>query len=468
MATAESRNRVGYGVRAVVGVCTVAAAFAMSDGISRLAAETTAPAAPPAQPAAGAGQADPGDTKIKEREEHLRELQAIEQSIRQSDEERKRIETEIASLKADREQLQRALVAAADKVRALEERVGDAEDRLAKQVAQERALKASLENRRELIGHVLGALQRMGAKPPPAVIVNAQDILVAVRASIALGAVLPELREETRALAKDLTELTRLRGEITAERDGLKRDLTDLGGERARLSALIEARQGSLAADEAALGEAGKRAAGLADRAKTMRDFLAGIDADIAQREKRAAEERKAAEALALSTQNSFTAASLREPTRLNPKTAFAEARGLLPLPAAGSILRDFGDPDDLAGQAKGISIVTRPGAIVSSPSEGIIAHAGPFKGYGQLLIINAGSGYHIVLAGLGHIDVAAGQAVLAGEPLGAMGEGNVLTTEVASTTSSGPILYVEFRKDGSAINPGPWWAKTDQRKVRG
>jgi septal ring factor EnvC (AmiA/AmiB activator) len=68
----------------------------------------------------------------------------------------------------------------------------------------------------------------------------------------------------------------------------------------------------------------------------------------------------------------------------------------------------------------------------------------------------------------LGHIDVSVGQAVLAGEPVGEMGEGNVLTTGVANTTSRGPVLYVEFRKDGSAINPGPWWAKTDQRKVRG
>jgi septal ring factor EnvC (AmiA/AmiB activator) len=469
MARVESRNRVGLSARAAIGVFAISTALLSPVGLPRLAADdTAAPATQAARPAAiPASQPDTSDPKLRQREESQRELQAIEQSIKQSDEERQRIEAEIASIKADREKLQQALVAAAEKVRGLEDRISNAEDRLAKQVTQERALNASLQSRRELIGHVLGALQRIGSKPPPAVIVSAQDILVAVRASIALGAVLPELREETRALANDLTELARLRDGITTERDGLKRDLAELGGEHARLSALVNARQTSLAADEKALGDAGKRATALAERAKGMRDFLAGIDADISQREKRAAEERKAAEALALSTQNSFTAASLKEPTRLSPKIAFADARGLLPLPVSGSVTRDFGDPND-AGQAKGVSISTRPGAIVSSPSEGIVAHAGPFKGYGQLLIINAGSGYHIVLAGLGHINVAAGQAVLAGEPLGEMGESNVLTTEVANTTSDGPILYVEFRKDGSAINPGPWWAKTDQRKVRG
>ena len=422
-------------------------------------------------PAASADPANPGDAvdpKVKQRDEHLRELRSIEQLIDESDQERKRIEDEIAALNAEREKLRRDLVAAADKVRALEDRASDAEERLAKEVAQEKALKASLEGRRELIGHVLAALQRIGGKPPPAVIVSAQDILVAVRASRVLGAVLPGLRDAARTLAADLTELARLRDAITAERDGLKTDLAQLGDERSRLTALIATRQASVAADEIALTEAGKRQAGLAQRAKNLREFLASIDADIAQSEKRAADERKAAEALVASTQSSFNAASLKEPQRLAPKIAFADARGLLPMPVSGQIGRDFGDPDEVTGAARGVSIITRPHAVVSSPSEGVVAHAGPFRGYGQLLIINAGNGYHIVLAGLGHIDVTAGQPVLAGEPIGEMGEGNVLTTDVAKATSGGPVLYVEFRKDGSAINPGPWWAKTDQRKVRG
>jgi septal ring factor EnvC (AmiA/AmiB activator) len=475
MAGADSRKCDGLRGAALIATLAAAAASAtLLRAPAGLAAEDAgAPPSPSAQGEAAQPEAksDPkinSDPKLRQREDRLRELQAIEQSMRQSEAERQRIEDEIAALKADREKLQRALVAAADKVRALEERAGDAEDRLARQVAQEQALKASLAGRRELIGHVLGALQRIGGKPPPAVIVSAQDILVAVRASIVLGAVLPQLRDEARTLGADLAELMRLRGEITSERDGLKSDLAELRDERGRLAALVEMRRASLAADEAALGEAGKRAAALAQRAKGMRDFLASIDADIAQTEKRAADDRKAAEALALSTQSSFTAASLKEPARLSPKIAFAEARGLLPMPVSGSVARDFGDPDEAMGQSRGVSIATRPGAVVSSPSEGVVAHAGPFRGYGQLLIINAGNGYHIVLAGLGHIDVSAGQPVLAGEPVGEMGEGNVLTTEVAKTTSGGPVLYVEFRKDGSAINPGPWWAKTDQRKVRG
>ena len=417
------------------------------------------------EPAPSTTQADPN---VKLRDDRIRELQAIEQSLAESDSERKRIEEEIAALRADRDKLRRDLVGAAAKVREIEDQVTETEGRLDKEMMQEQALRASLESRRDLIGHVLAALQRIGGKPPPAVIVSAQDILATVRASIVLGSVLPQLRNEAHTLSDDLAELVRLKGQITAERDDLGANLARLRDERVRLAALVEARQTSVATDEVALGEAGKRAAFLAAKAKSLRDFLAGLDADIALNEKKAAEERKQAEALIASTQSSFTAASLKEPAKLSPKIAFAEARGLLPMPVSGPIARDFGDPDEIMGTTRGISIATRSGAVVSSPSEGVIAHAGPFRGYGQLLIINAGNGYHIVLAGMGHIDVTVGQPVLAGEPVGEMGEGNMLTTDAGKPTSGGPVLYVEFRKDGSAINPGPWWARTDQRKVRG
>jgi murein hydrolase activator len=435
--------------------------------VGQAAEDTPALATPPA---ASEGASSPAqvDPTIKLRENRIRELQAIEQSLAESDSERKRIEEEIGALRADREKLQRDLVTAATKVRDLEEQITDAETRLDKELLQEQALKASLESRRDLIGHVLAALQRIGGKPPPAVIVSAQDILATVRASIVLGSVLPQLRGEARALSEDLAELVRLKGQITAERDELAANLSRLRDERARLASLVEARRTTVATDEAALGEAGKRAASLTAKAKSLRDFLVGLDADIAQSEKKAADQRKQTEALIASTQSSFTAASLKEPTKLNPKVAFAEARGLLPLPVSGSIARDFGDPDEVMGTTRGVSIATRVGAVVSSPSEGVIAHAGPFRGYGQLLIINAGNGYHIVLAGMGHIDVTVGQPVLAGEPVGGMGDANMLTTDAGKPTSGGPVLYVEFRKDGSAINPSPWWARTDQRKVRG
>ncbi|MGD8479120.1 MAG: peptidoglycan DD-metalloendopeptidase family protein, partial [Methyloceanibacter sp.] len=83
----------------------------------------------------------------------------------------------------------------------------------------------------------------------------------------------------------------------------------------------------------------------------------------------------------------------------------------------------------------------------------------------GQLLIINAGGGYHILLAGMSRIDVSPGQFVLAGEPIAVMGNGTAPGNR--GEHNSRPVLYVEFRKDGRPIDPGPWWAEASG-KVQG
>jgi septal ring factor EnvC (AmiA/AmiB activator) len=100
----------------------------------------------------------------------------------------------------------------------------------------------------------------------------------------------------------------------------------------------------------------------------------------------------------------------------------------------------------------------------VSSPADGWVQFAGPFRSYGQLLIINAGDGYYLLLAGMDQISVEVGQFVLAGEPVGGMGDKGA-----GSAGSEGdPTLYVEFKKDGGSIDPEPWWAKSPNNTVLG
>ena len=159
---------------------------------------------------------------------------------------------------------------------------------------------------------------------------------------------------------------------------------------------------------------------------------------------------------------------AFRDPARLAPKAAFQELRGMLPLPVAGSQLRGFGATDEVGAPTRGISLSTRHNAVVSSPSDGWVVYAGPFRSFGQLLILNAGNGYYILLAGMQRIDVSLNQFVLAGEPVAVMGE----TAEAAATNvgagTGEPVLYVEFRKDGVSIDPTPWWTKSQGEKVRG
>ncbi len=161
-------------------------------------------------------------------------------------------------------------------------------------------------------------------------------------------------------------------------------------------------------------------------------------------------------------------ASPFKDPSRLTPAIAFADAKGMLPLPAAGNPIKNFGAPDGFGGTEKGLFLGTRTQAVVASPCDGWIAYAGAYRTYGQLLIVNAGQGYYIVLAGMDRINVNVGQFILAGEPVAVMGDGSAKTAAAIAIGAAQPILYVEFRKDGTAIDPGPWWAKPDMQRVRG
>jgi septal ring factor EnvC (AmiA/AmiB activator) len=132
-------------------------------------------------------------------------------------------------------------------------------------------------------------------------------------------------------------------------------------------------------------------------------------------------------------------------------------------MPAAGAVETDFGEQTKYGGRSKGLLIKTRHGAQVTAPSDGWVVYAGKFRTYGQLLIIKAGEGYHILLAGLSRIDVQSGQFVLTGEPVGTM-----KSAPGRRIDQNSPRLYVEFRKDGRPINPRPWWSAGSRQKVQG
>ena len=280
-----------------------------------------------------------------------------------------------------------------------------------------------------------------------------------------LGAVLPDMRAETEALAANLAELVRVRADSQHERESLGRDLAALADDKARMTALVEERQKRQREAEKALESERQRAQALARQATSLADLIAKLEQglDSASRAARKSEQPPAGGG----TRDDL--AALKDPGRLAPAVAFATAKGLLRLPVNGVKLRAFGD-DGPTGAEKGLSITTRVGAQVTAPCDGWVMYAAPYRSYGQLLIINAGGGYHVLLAGMERISVEIGQFVLTGEPVAVMGTGpqvaSVATAGLSATSQ--PVLYIEFRKDGSPVDPTPWWVTTDSEKVRG
>src|SRR5690606_9549695 len=153
------------------------------------------------------------------------------------------LKREIEDLSADRRKLAQDLVDTAARTRATEAKIEATQQRLEPLAAREAAGRKSIDDRRAVIGDVLAAPQRIGRRPPPALIASPEDALQAVRTAMVLGAVLPDMRAKVDALAADLTELLNVRKNIAAESERLKAEIAALDKDRARIAALTEERQ---------------------------------------------------------------------------------------------------------------------------------------------------------------------------------------------------------------------------------
>jgi septal ring factor EnvC (AmiA/AmiB activator) len=420
--------------------------------LALLAPVLAGPASAQTAPPPAADQRD----VIKQRDE---ELQSIRERQKQSAAAEAALKREIEAIGTDRRKLNQALIDSAARIRDLEAKTAATEARLGPLDADRDRVQKSLESRRAVIAEVLAALQRMGLHPPPALLVSPDDALKAVRSAILLGAVLPDMKQEVQSLARDLDDLVRLRKDITAERDRLKGEAAAMTAERTRMAALIAERQKQQSDREAALAAERARAVDLAKQAKSLQDLIAKLEEGADKADKAARE--------AAPSPGKPGTAVLSDPGRLAPAVTFASLRGKVPMPVNGVKIRDFGAPDGVGGTEKGLSIATRAGAQVTAPADAWVVYAGSFRSYGQLLILNAGGGYHILLAGMERISVDLGQFVLTGEPVAVMGSGSHIAA-ILATGSSQPVLYIELRKDGVPIDPGPWWAAGEVEKVRG
>jgi murein hydrolase activator len=410
-------------------------------------------------PKPAANQADPAEA-IQKRDQ---ELDATLARQRDSAEAQAKLRSEIEALGQDRRKFNEQLIDTAARVRDVEANISASQTRLDGLNEQEHALQKSLDQRRAVIVEVIAALQRMGRQPPPALVVSPEDALRAVRTAITLGAVLPEMRGQTDTLAGDLAALLNVRKDIVAQRERLTSDLDRLGREQLRVSLLVDQRQKKQSNAEQALAGERQRATDLARQVDSIKDLITKLEAglDTAKRAARDADHGIANDA------THPELAALSDPGRLTPAMAFADMRGHLHLPVNGTRIREFGGPDGSGGTQKGLSIAARSGGEITAPCDGWVVYAGRFRSYGQLLILNAGGGYHVLLAGMERISVDLGQFVLTGEPVAVMGGGS----QGPPTGASGPkqpVLYVEFRKDGAPIDPSPWWATNEGEKVRG
>jgi septal ring factor EnvC (AmiA/AmiB activator) len=433
---------------------------------------------------AGLIGASPGLAAAEEglsREEAKQKLDRTEEGLQSNRAKEQGLAQELAALAAERAKLNSELIAAGERVQASEAKLSETEGKLAELTEQVNVIQSSITERKEAIVKMLSAMQRIGRTPPPALVTRRDDALAVVRSAMLLAEVFPELKYQADNLSRELEGLVTLESGIRGQRDTEKRETDRLGAERAALDRLLEEKSRATAQGEAELADIRRVAVEQARAVTDLNELLVRLDAQIAKAEiaqydaelaaERALRAREQQQALATPDNDNVveikpqsTRVAFASPDRLKPALPFEAAKGSLRLPAQGRKVKRFGDTDAAGAALKGISLQTRTEARITAPADGWVVYAGEFRSYGQLLIINAGGGYHVLLAGMSRIDVSLGQFVLAGEPIAVMGNS---APPSQGDDSSRPVLYVEFRKDGRPIDPDPWWAEASE-KVQG
>lgn len=358
------------------------------------------------------------------------------------------IQSELAAREAARASLSEAEKEAESAAKKLSEelvtvglRVRAAEvdaDRLESQIAlleeQSQETSKALDQRRGELTELVSSLTALSRRPAAMALLRPGEAVTTARSAAILARLVPEIEQRARDLSDDLEALTAIQKRLSSERFALKNTLERLAVNQVELEKLLKRRRTDVAKARAGYAQETSRLAALGAEADTLKDLIKKLEADA----KRAAEAaRRRGEALRSQPPAGFG------------ERRFSEAKGTLPYPLSGEIVLSYGDRDGNV-TSRGITIKGRAGAQAVAPFDGQVVFAGPYRGYGRLVILAHDGGYHSLLAGLNRLYSEAGQWVLAGEPIGAV-------------PVSGPDagrLYMELRAKGSPINPKAWLAR--------
>ncbi|WOR15634.1 peptidoglycan DD-metalloendopeptidase family protein [Hyphomonas sp. FCG-A18] len=365
-----------------------------------------------------------------ERDAALAQLQALEAA-----------ET---AVRRDLGDLEAELISAAMESQRREEQATASELKLVSLSARLGSARRELVEGEEALQGLVASLAVSGRHRPPALVTSPGNANAAIRAAILMGDATPRVQARTDALAEEIADLRRLERQIKRERARLEAAEATLALKEAEILQMTAAKR---AAFEDVSGDAKSlrdRAVLLGREADTIRDLLAAIERDAPS-----TPGLKPNLQLAART-TTRTDAPRRLPSAATPRPSrdlSSNLLGGLSRPAAGRLIRGWGDKTVGGGKSESLVIATRSGAQVTAPIDGSVVYADAFRTYGQLLIVETSDGYHILLSGMAESYVTVGQSVKRGEPVARM----------ANRAMPEPELSLEVRKDGKPMNPARW-----------
>jgi murein hydrolase activator len=310
-------------------------------------------------------------------------------------------------------------------IRAYEDGLAALREALRQAHLREATLDLQFQAKRDTIAQLLGVLSQLESRPGPLLLLHPSGPLGTVRSAMMLADVTPALQAEAETLRKQLQELRDLRALQEAAGKTLATGLASAQQARTDLSQAISERT----ALPKRYSEDPETLKQLLESADTLGAFVNGMTPDDYQPQE------------------------------------FIAAKGSLPLPVLGTLLRRAGEPDGAGVSHPGIALATRPRALVTAPWPATIRYLGPLLDYGNVIVLEPGGGYLLILAGLETVYGEVGDVVGAGAALGLMGGGDPGLAEfLASSQDGGGVrdtetLYIELRKGADPVDPAEWFA---------
>jgi murein hydrolase activator len=367
------------------------------------------------------------------------QIKKVEDAIIIGKKHSQKLKRRAATLKNDLNSASQNRIKVARTVQSLERKLSELESEISDLNSLEKEKKELLDNRYTQSDNVLMALQRISRLPLEAMVAYPSGTKNVIRTAILLRAAVPKIEYQAKRLREDLVSLAKTRKMIAFRKIQLDKAGSEFKSKRATLDGLIKVKFAEHKKTVAKRYAAKRKVTKLASRAKNLWDLFDNLEED-----KRKLNKIPRNRSFASLRQKNLRSPDLNVPVDLKP---FALARGSLLYPAAGRTSGQYGEAVRRGVTRKGLVIETRSSAQVVAPYGGKVVFAGDFRGYGQLLIIDHGDGYHTLLSGMKRIDGVMGQYLQLGEPIGIMG----------NPGANRPKLYVELRRNNQPINPEPW-----------
>ncbi len=355
---------------------------------------------------------------------------SIEDQLEAGQAEQEKLEKEVKTIESELGKTRDRLVNVARSVQSNEKELQSLENTISALEEEQHAIQESLSHDRQKIAGLILALERIERVPPEALLARPEAPLKTAQSAMLMGDIIPLLHKHAEDLKTKLADMDRISARLEHDRKKALATADSLREEHTQLSGLVDRRQKLFAQTHEDYEQQAEEVQKISLQAKNLQDLVEKLETD---RKKRQQKKKKDS----------------------GSKTAKQDAKTPIPkpgqpqLPVSGTIRVSYDEPDAFGAPSKGLEIDGRGGAVVVAPMGGVVRFTGPFKRFGQLIIIEHTGGYHSLIAGLEKIDTVVGHNVSAGEPLGSL----------QNKSSGSPSLYYELRLDGKPIDPAKKFA---------